>query len=581
MKHKFNDFVQRYKDILDMKKSHVMSKEKVKEIIVVIVILTIISVLTGIVTNAIMNLSYVVNILNTIVLGSFILYKVIQENRFKAKFNLDYNTFDVILYDCLKFVILVLTASLFSQLLFMRNVVSTVTIIVYVVIILILMILARYIYVISGRLFKPLLLRVMLMFTVYTTLLFLIISRLIPINNVMLNFIISYLVIALIFMFRDLVTDMMKPIYRVIYMLILLIGIYYVQGNLISSIIADEDILLGNYYDIVKFDIPMDRNVDLSSNNASVIITDNYVVHLIDNEIEVLDYKLNKLKGYLLNDYDIVTPKIYAVEDTVYLYVQNQDDEEVYDLYYFDIDSDITFIESFTNEYNSVIPIGDYYLVDTNNLEILNTDKERIVPRDELEYGEILVQNNDFVILKTDHTWFDVNYIRPSSTFSGYSNMEYYYSREYIYYDIEDVGTGLCDINDFASNDLDNCINFDYDLSESKISTFVYKDSKFYLSIRDYNVEDYQNQFVLTFDEDGELVNKYLNSSVIINNNVIYDFKDDKMYFTELDNQLIITTAMDVPVVIQNISLLILLLLIFFGYPYKGGDNVEFYDFTS
>ena len=95
-------FVQKYKDILELKNTLVYEtnkKDMIKNISLLSIIILTIFIIIGIIFNTYENLNYMFYALSMVVIGSFVIYRLSEEAKFKTKYRVDYNILVAIYYD--------------------------------------------------------------------------------------------------------------------------------------------------------------------------------------------------------------------------------------------------------------------------------------------------------------------------------------------------------------------------------------------------------------------------------------------------------------------------------------------------
>ena len=110
---KTKNFVNKYKDIFTTKSTHITSHSKKKiiiDIVKLMAIITALAVIIGYLTNTFENLSYVVYIIHTIFLGSFIIYFYIIEIKNKNR-NEDFNPIIISLISVLPLISVILLSN--------------------------------------------------------------------------------------------------------------------------------------------------------------------------------------------------------------------------------------------------------------------------------------------------------------------------------------------------------------------------------------------------------------------------------------------------------------------------------------
>ena len=102
MNEKNKTFVQKYKDILELKNTLVYEtnkKDMIKNISLLSIIILTIFIIIGIIFNTYENLNYMFYALSMVVIGSFVIYRLSEEAKFKTKYRVDYNILVAIYYD--------------------------------------------------------------------------------------------------------------------------------------------------------------------------------------------------------------------------------------------------------------------------------------------------------------------------------------------------------------------------------------------------------------------------------------------------------------------------------------------------
>ena len=115
----FKDFVDHYKGILSMNNTHITTLEKRKTVLNVVVlsiIFTVIAYIVSIILKTTENLSYVMYLTNTIILGSFIIYHYIIQIKKKNVLKHNYKIYPHLLVESLPFTVSLLLSN--SMLLF-------------------------------------------------------------------------------------------------------------------------------------------------------------------------------------------------------------------------------------------------------------------------------------------------------------------------------------------------------------------------------------------------------------------------------------------------------------------------------
>ncbi|GEM_PF-3009213 len=270
---KYRSFMGNYEAVLYAKKEHPVFENKLdtlKNAAISVAIFSSVFIIIGFALNIIENLNYVFLSLNTIVVGSFILYLYRREIRYKDKAKLEYDHHIFIAHQVISLLaILFLSNSLFF-LLFLRDVLNIINLIVYGVLAIVFSILhysnERQVMFLSHYPRAKVASSSLLLFVMYVSF-----FSLLPIANITLNYFLTSIIIIVlyfikkVFLSNGIFPRVMKPIFITCLSLTTFVFIF---TSIIAKVTSIDDSPLN--LKLIKNVISVDQSYELDSEIAYV-----------------------------------------------------------------------------------------------------------------------------------------------------------------------------------------------------------------------------------------------------------------------------------------------------------------------
>lgn len=542
-------FLKEYRRITEMKRTHVTKDVKaIKETVTIIILTGFVAVVIGLVTNTISNLSYVINILNTIILGSFIMHKVIREKRIKFKCNLEYNIVYSILLDILEFSTLVVGTSLMIQLMYLYSFSSVLTLITYAAMLLLLIVVYYSMHYRTVYRQNPFPGTIKLLFlSLFLSLLFGLISHLVPIKNMMVNFSITYTIMSGIYLYVSNVKVKYEIINKNTYAVIgvvILIVIY----SFVGSTNHGKEYVREQFFHSASYTFNYDNKIPVDE-YGDVVVNDNYIIMTYSDYTEFYNHDFELVHSLPMNNENLyATNQFYDFNNEIF-YIERVDRDSDTTLYKLNDTFESEFVLSTSDGYGFLYPFDDNYIVVPRSLS--NGISSTITSKDIYGYYEVeliygfrysndqlarnIIEMNDKYILFYNH---DGALSYADSHYSSDFNLQYYF-----YYDEgkvlykennSDNNTKgyICDPEDFLFNNMEDCILLD---RTDKIIGFEVTDNLYIVTYEDkvfLNEDSYYDDYLT---KDGE----FLYSTVLLSRVEQYQISRDEdfIYFADIESK--------------------------------------------
>lgn len=560
---KLKTFVQEYKDILAIRQTHITSrfnKSAIYNTLFLFTLMTGTSILVGEFITKMENLSYVVYITSTIILGSFVIYKWLYEITYQLDTKTKYSIWGIIIFESLPVLLILLLSTSILLFLLYGLIASTIDIILVLVFsIFILLIVTGFTF--NFKIYTRAVFGKILLNTIFVTLLFVSIQVLLPIRNIQYSYIITSFIIYFIFIVKTVNQFENKKAtgYPLFIIFLLVFSTKELDENSLESIfrLFNEDYLSADLNQIDTY-IPdiediedIDRLTFSKKGNGFTFVSYNKELSKLVQTVTDLDFnplystEYGNSKNYVTRDgeFMIFTETIYAEDET---------DTEC-DIYYKSSDginleeiSNVCHSGDFFTRYldETSLYMGKYRI--TSEYSIYNMiSKETTTVTAKEKGNQILHQTENEVYFSLEN---NIYYFYEGTTNSYIINLEdevtiyARYSNGYIMYWISDNENQtynesynyLITLEDFVNKDFHQETQIRYN-----IMSFSKHDSGFISLYRDNETK------ISFFDNQGAILDTYP-IELPFRSSSIPVIQDDKVLIAENDR--IIIAPLDEPI---------------------------------
>jgi len=558
---RIKNLVNEYKGILSIKKKNkqVNIKENIiLQIIKVTLLMLVVGFVTGLITNNTKNLNYTVLISSTVIIGSFLLYKKLVEDRYIKQSNILFNSNVVVLVETLRVVMIVSLSTTINIIIFLRNGISIYLIIIFSVI----SILSLVFQIIFEKLLKNKLNYVgaLIRLSFYLSLTSFVILKISPIRNVFIGYIFATFIVLLIYFYQCKFKSKIDELdnYRSFrYLLISLgIGIIFIS----YKVNYDESFKLKDYFDIVS--IKANSQLFLRTDDyTKYIYTDEYIYgieHVVDldnpgsiEEVVTHVYDKNAVKRTEINTTDV---NKYLVVEGRLAFIKYTDLEYYEGEHYYlnnDLELELAFTLPNQNVASSIYGFDHGYIID-NNRGLLSQGIKAVDDRYDIYYLEprdypsdyLVVKEDDFIIFtKEEDLYYFDNVMVRDCKFKDYDTRDVYcaYDNDYFFiashkfsYFSSDMALKAMKIEDYLNEDYSKLI--DLGTINTRKQKMLVTDQFFFIEEYDLNDDVFKSE-VRVHDLFGKYIGKYNDDlHMRINNDKISYYDSKYNMLVDLDN---------------------------------------------
>lgn len=577
MNQKFKEFRENHAKIIKLKNKHVTKKHH-QDILIIALIFAMTGFLIGLITNQLNNLSYVINTLFITYLGSNILYRYSQENRYKHTYNLEYNSLNAILPRLVRDFSYITCAILTILLTQLNGNISNITTIFYTLLFIILIYINIKISHTKYIDYTSVYFGHMITFSLYTLYIFTIIMKLLPIENGGILLFITGLIVFFTLYTRNIITQKHNQTKFINIMYVTLYMLFFVYGSylLINSEQYTEENFLTVYTQNYEYETLYEDSIHTAatSNERIIIITKN-------KQLIIFDYEYNILKEFDISDINTNTYHLYEHANTFYL-AATTNHSNSYDTYY--IVDENEGLKLITDE---LFNLGSFYYND--HLIYISDYKHYIVSQygKPLSLSVFLEDNQNFMIEDNEVLFYSPLFEgrgtyhsnNTSTTFDTYYDdgfvLDIDYNSEKSKYD-----TTLCSFDEFKEygyiNSLKmNCTTLEQNnLTTSSTVRFIHLKDKIYL-INELGTTEKVFK-INVFDETGNLENTYeiKDNNITFHKEHVIKYTSESVEIARIDSPIISYRNFTVgPYQTSTIIILISLLIIGLPKPILGDNN--------
>lgn len=523
MKTKLQYFVFRYQDILLNKEiNKVTIKTFVLKIITLLVLLlsSIIFIFTGYTTGNLGNIHYLYLSLTTIVFGVFIIYRSSLEQKIKLQYNLEYKTFDAILFDVSilgvfyfyvsTIIIHIYFRSIFSVYLFLLGIISSIffSIIVFAV-----------------HRSKTIAIETLhiLSTIIWSSFVIGLLLNIVPLKSITLSIVITLLIFCFLYLIKIKMmkhlkmSSTIKIFYNGIIILVLINFLFPYRTHLLQFLEKDniDDIYL---IDELNTEKAVASNTLFQLSKSSTILQGEDYIYVVSDTLYILDY-----------DYNLITEIDYkSTHDFILFYLSEgtlkacelnpsmYSDESNMNYIQYTLEDNFSFTEELRLQ-GKHIPIFDYYgnLASVSIIEHLQKSYIGIHQDDydiqylfidDLPKSDIIYQTSEYVIYRENDVL-----IYDATTYSNNKIVQQNY-RDFTVYDLSTY-----------FEDDDSYLFKIYVRKLDHINYLFYYVNHYYIS---YFEETNYSNYLLVLDNEGNQLHK-------IQYDGILEVNEDKLIFTD------------------------------------------------
>lgn len=511
-----NNFVEEYKAILTMKKAYKDNnnrKDSIVKTLSLTLIMAVISILTALIFKTTENLGYLFTMLNGIVLGSFIVYRILNEIKVRTQLKRNYQIRYLIITDTLELTIIL---SLLTVIILLAMFDASVSYFVFIsyIFVLVLSMIARGILEESLKKTNFYITRLhrIILSAIYFTLMYYSIGFIIDGVSLVVGTVLTYLLVSLIYIYKLMFNEVLKYIY--------MRRVFAASGMLLLILILYPLIFSDDYpVDFNPIGIEIRKHtIELYDDAIGYVVTDDEIIVMLDERIDFYSYDLELIDSIVNEGFTKIerwgnevvlsyferTDRDYCLNRTYYSLINheiiNRDNAMVFvndDIYY----SDGYYLSDSNKEV--------YYVKDNCSWEAIN---DHLFDRDEW----IAEQRDNYLILAfEDIAGIITNEGHNFGSDTIFEQSRIMYSNDYILAEKDESDTAsslgegtfvLLSVDDFVGTMPKINHGITLPISDNAIIRSFYYTDEYIVVMVENEFDEYGHNFIYVFDHSTNLV---------------------------------------------------------------------------